>query len=107
MINIQRLSQLIGRQVSEGTMDLFTPCFFLENSAIDIGTRYFTSRKDDPMSPSAPFDHAIDPKGILMAMADDRHFYGTDNMVQYYVATQSEDDIVRWENRVQWKLVST
>jgi len=93
---LQRLSQMISRQVSEGTMEHFTHCFFLEHSALDIGTRYFTSRKDDPMGPAAPLDRMIDPKGILASISDDQYFYGVDNMVKYYSATgDSTDDMIR------------
>jgi hypothetical protein len=92
---IQCLSQIISRQVSEGTMDHFIHGFFQENSALDVGTRYFTSRKDDPMSPAAPFDHTIDPKGILLSMSDDKYFHGVDNMVKYYSATEDlVDDMI-------------
>ena len=94
--NIRRLSQIISRQVPEGTMDQFTHCFFLEHSALDVGTRYFTSRKDDPMGPAVPLDVMIDPKGILASMSDDKHFHSIDNIVKYYTATEdSTDDMIR------------
>lgn len=94
--NIQGLSQIISRQVPEGTMDQFTHCFFLEHSALDVGTRYFTSRKDDPMGPAVPLDVMIDPKGILASMSDDKHFHSIDNIVKYYTATEdSTDDMIR------------
>ena len=93
--NIQRLSQILSRQVPEGHMDTFQHSNFLEHPALDIGTRYFTSRKDDPMGPSAPFEDSVDPKGILASMADDKYFYGADNIVLYYLAhrKEPEDDI--------------
>lgn len=78
-------------------MDQFTHCFFLEHSALDVGTRYFTSRKDDPMGPAVPLDVMIDPKGILASMSDDKHFHSIDNIVKYYTATEdSTDDMIRW-----------
>jgi hypothetical protein len=94
--NIRRLSQIITRRVPEGTMDQFTHCFFLEHSALDVGTHYFMSRKDNPMGLAAPLDHTIDPKGILASMSDDKHFYGIDNMVKYYLATEdSTEEMIR------------
>ena len=94
--NIQRLGQIIARQVPEGTMEQFTPCFVMGHSALDVGTRYFTSRKDDPIGPAAPFDCTIDPKGILASMADDRYFHGIDNIVEYYAASKYPvDDTIR------------
>ena len=95
--NIQRLSQILSRQVPEGTMDIFTQGSFLEHPALNIGTQYFTSRKDDPVGPSAPFDHSVDPKGILTSIVNDKYFYGSDNIVQYYSAhLKSPGDVIRW-----------
>ena len=47
------------------------------------------------MGPSAPFEDSVDPKGILASMADDKYFYGADNIVLYYLANRKEpeDDI--------------
>jgi len=78
-------------------MDTFTQGRFLEHTTLDIGTRYFTSRKDDPVGPSTPFDHSVDPKGILASIDDDKYFYGSDNVVQYYSAhLKSPDDGIKW-----------
>ena len=78
-------------------MDTFTQGRFLEHTTLDIGTRYFTSRKDDPVGPSMPFDHSVDPKGILASIVDDKYFYGSDNVVQYYSAhLKSLDDVIKW-----------
>lgn len=77
-------------------MDLLQHNNFLEHPALDIGTRYFTSRKDDLMGRSAPFDSSVDPKGILESIVDDKYFYGPDNMVLYYLAhRKTPDDAIR------------
>jgi hypothetical protein len=77
-------------------MDLFQHSNFLEHPALDVGTRYFTSRKDDLMGPSAPFDGSVDPKGILASIVDDKYFYGSDNIVLYYLAhRKTPDDAIR------------
>ena len=94
--NIQRLSQILSRQVPEGNMDIFQHSNFLEYPALDIGTRYFTSRKDDPVGPSAPFDNSVDPTGILASIVDDKYFYGPDNIVLYHLAhKKTQDDPIR------------
>jgi hypothetical protein len=78
-------------------MDIFTHGSFLEHPTLNIGTWYFTSRKDDPMGPSAPFDDSVDPKGILMSIVDDKYFYGSDNVVQYYSAhLKLQGHVIRW-----------
>ena len=94
--NIQRLSQILSRQVPKGNMDLFQHSNFLEYPALDIGTRYFTSRRDDPVEPSAPFDSSVDPKGILASIVDDKYFYGPDNIVLYLAHKKTQDDPIRW-----------
>jgi len=82
-------------------MDKFTQGSFLEHPTIDIGTWYFTSRKDDPAGPSALFDDSVDPKGILASIVDDNYFYGSDNVVQYYTAhIKSPGDVIRWGSHV-------
>jgi len=64
-------------------------------------TQYWNSvlytRKDDPVGPSTPFDHSVDPKGILASIVDDKYFYGSDNVVQYYSAQRKlPDDVMKW-----------
>src|ERR1700720_3539107 len=91
--NIQRLSQIPSRQVPKWNMDLFQHSNFLEYPALDIGTQYFTSRRDDPVG---PFDSLVDPKEILASIVDDKYFYGSDNIVLYYLAyRKTQDDPIR------------
>ena len=82
--NLQCLQQILARQVPHDAMEPLTPTAFLTHPAIEIGTRYFTSRRDDPTGESLPFDRMTDPKGILTAMAADGYFHGPDNKVHYY-----------------------
>lgn len=82
--NMQHLHQVLSRQVPEGDMELFSPSTSLSYPSIEFGTRYFTSRRDDPLSAAMPFDHAVDPKGILTSMVADGYFHGEDNKVLYY-----------------------
>ena len=77
-------------------MDLFQHSNFLEYPALDIGTPYFTSCRDNLVGPSAPFDSLVDPKGILASIVDDRYFYGSDNIVLNYLAhRKTQDDPIR------------
>jgi hypothetical protein len=77
-------------------MDIFQHSNFLDRPAIDMGTRYFTSRRDDPVGPSAPIDGSVDPKGILASIVDEKYFYGPDNVVLYYLAhTKTPDKAIR------------
>jgi hypothetical protein len=62
-------------------MDIFTHGSFLDHPTLDIGTQYFTSCKDNPMGPSAPFNDLVDPRGILASIVNDKYFYGSDNVV--------------------------
>jgi hypothetical protein len=75
---------MLSRQVPEGLMEPYTASSFQEYSAIEAGTRYFTARRDDPQGAAIPFDSAVDPKGLLSSMANDRYFHGQDNKVLYY-----------------------
>lgn len=75
----------------------FNPDAFDTYDAINISTRYFTSRHDDANSPSIPFTLSVDPKGILKAFPTDRYFHGEDNEVLYYTSqmTQGTVDTIR------------
>ena len=82
--NLQHLQQILARQVPDGVMEPFTPSSFSTYPSVDFGTRYFTSRRDDPHGTAIEFDRAIDPNGILASMATDGYFHGPDNEVLYY-----------------------
>ena len=83
--NLQHLNQILARQLPEGTIEPFTPGSFLNYSTIDIGTRYFTSRDENPLGLTIPFDRLVDPKGFLTSMNDSNYFHGDDNRVLYYM----------------------
>lgn len=51
---------------------------------MDIATRYFTSRREDPTGTAVPFPANVDPKGILRSLAADDYFHGPDNEVLFY-----------------------
>jgi len=70
--------------VPEGALQPFEPQQFLTHPCIDIATRYFTSRREDPTGTALPFSSATDPKGKLQALTTDEYFHGPDNEVLYY-----------------------
>jgi hypothetical protein len=82
--NLRILHQKLSRQFPDKAMQDFTPSTYMEYMALAIGTRYFTDRRHDNSSPHIPFEHAIDPKGILTSLANSRYFHGQDNCVLYY-----------------------
>ncbi len=47
------------------------------------------SHRDDPLGAAMPFDHAVDPKGILTSMIADGYFHNADNKVLYYCLAPS------------------
>jgi hypothetical protein len=51
---------------------------------VNLATRYFTSRQDDPTGAPLDFNHTTDPKGIMASMVNDKYFHGEDNRVQYF-----------------------
>jgi hypothetical protein len=86
---MQHLHQVLTRQVPEGDMEPFSSNTSLSYPSIEFGTRYFTSRRDDLFSAAVPFDHAIDPKGILTSMIADGYFHSAENEVLYYYLVPS------------------
>ena len=55
---------------------------------VELATRYFTSRQDDPTGAPIDFDPNTDPMGILTGMVNDKYFHGEDNRVQYFAMGQ-------------------
>ena len=59
---------------------------------IEVATRYFTSRRDDPFGVAVPFNRHVDPKHILTNMSNDKYFHGEDNRVLYYALRHNPDE---------------
>jgi hypothetical protein len=87
---LQLLHATFNRNVPEGMLEPFQPSEFLNHPCLDVATRYFTSRREDPTGTAVPFSHAIDPKGILHSLAADEYFHGPDNEVLFYTSTNTE-----------------
>jgi hypothetical protein len=71
-------------QVPEGELESFQTATFLDHLCVDIGTRYYMSRQEDPTWMAIPFSSDMDPNGTLQAMATDDHFHRVNNQVLYY-----------------------
>jgi hypothetical protein len=82
--HLQHIHATFSRHVPEGTLEPFQPSEFLNHPSMDIATRYFTSRREDPTGTAVPFPANVDPKGILRSLAADDYFHGPDNEVLFY-----------------------
>ena len=85
------LHQIFARQVPEGDMEPLAFSQFCGSDTVEFLTRYFTSRHDDPISNSIPFNQHTDPHGVLSRMSNSRYFHGEDNQVLYYALEHSGD----------------
>jgi hypothetical protein len=83
--SLRRLHQMLARQVPEGAMEQYTFGHANGFDTIQLSTRYFTPRRDDPANPQVPFDRLVDPKGILASLSNEAYFHGEDNKVLYYM----------------------
>jgi len=59
---------------------------------VELATRYFTSRRDDPTGVPLDFDRTIDPNGILASMVNGKYFHGEDNRVEYFIMERSDNE---------------
>jgi hypothetical protein len=85
---LQRLHEKLGRHVQDGAMEPLANELHGQHISIEFGNRYFTNRRDDPQSPTIPFNPTVDPNGILSAVSsNDEYFHGPDNEVLYYYLT--------------------
>ena len=87
--NLQLIHTMLSRHVPEGTLEPFLPSEFLTHTCIDVSTRYFTSRREDPTGTAISFSPAVDPKGMLRSLSTEDHFHGVDNQVLYYALVAS------------------
>ena len=85
--NIQYIHAAFGRLVPDGGLEPFEPPTFLNHPCMDVATRYYTSRREDPTGTAIPFLSEVDPNGALQAMVTDDHFHGIDNQVLYFTLT--------------------
>ena len=85
--NFQYIHAAFGRLVPDGGLEPFDPLTFLNHPCMDIATRYYTSRREDPTGTAISFLPEVDPNGALQAMATDDHFHGIDNQVLYFALT--------------------
>ena len=83
---------MLARQMSEGSMEPFTFGQVRQFNTLDISTRYFTSRYDDPLGQQIEFDPMVDPNGILASMPNGKYFHGEDNKVLFYILKPSGDE---------------
>jgi hypothetical protein len=83
---LKQLHERFGRHVSDGSLLPLTFDTFKTFDCINLSTRYFTSRRDNPHGERIPFAFDVDPQGILANMETDHYFHGEDNEVQYYAA---------------------
>ena len=68
--------------------DKLQPCSFMDHygqyTAIEMSNRFFSPRKDFPMSKSIPFSADVDPKGILARAIGTSFIHMEQNVVAYY-----------------------
>lgn len=74
----------------EGILDTLDIPNIDQHPCIDVSTRYFTSRHEDPMGEAIPFAKTVDPKGTLLSICNGDLFHGPENEVLYY--TMVKDD---------------
>lgn len=100
LANCHKLHYILSRNVPDNSIKPLDINSFLQYSALETGTRYFTHQKEDPSSESLPFDRAVDPHGVLSGMVTDEHFHSLDNKVLYYRMTDNNRYVLN--NRKLW-----
>ena len=80
---ITGVENMFARHVDKNNINEWAPSTYTSHQAIEVHSRYFTFRNDDPRSPSVPLGWHIDPTGKLGAMAGNDLFHSKDNVVLY------------------------
>jgi hypothetical protein len=80
------------RTLPENSMESWASSTFDNYSAIDIGNRYFSDRRDILSSEAIAFKSSVDPDGILEAANVNTSYAHTmENDVQYFELTTDEE----------------
>jgi hypothetical protein len=79
-----KLHEKFRRYLPEGNLTDFQADTFQEFQSLNISTRYFTSRFDNPDGIAIAFQHNVDPNNILASFPHNRYFHSQDNQVLYY-----------------------
>jgi hypothetical protein len=84
--SLLNMQNLFARNIGDDCLELWKPLSYRDSSyqSIDLGNRYFTSRRDDPHGSPVSFAHGVDPYGKLAAMGSGDLFHGEDNDVCYF-----------------------
>ena len=78
------IQNMFARQIDSKNFDAWQSSAYNTYTAVDISNRYFTYRNDDPYAQPVPLGPAVDPLGVLGALADHDLFHGEDNTVSYH-----------------------
>lgn len=82
--NLLNMQNMLARNIGDDCLDLWQPLSYTSYQSIDLGNRYFTSRRDDPHGSPISFARGVDPYGRLAAMGGNNLFHGEDNNVCYF-----------------------
>jgi hypothetical protein len=88
--NMLWIHELFASHMPEGSLEAFSIPNMEQFPCMDFSTRYFTSRREDPMGEVVPFQKHVDPKSTLQSISIGDLFHGQDNKVLYY--TLLKDD---------------
>jgi hypothetical protein len=82
--NMLWIHEMFARHMPEGSLEAFSVPNMEHFPCMDFSTRYFTSRREDPMGEVVPFQKHVDPQSMLQSMSIGDLFHGQDNKVLYY-----------------------
>lgn len=68
----------------ENRLETWTATEFSGSPAIDMATRYFTPVQDAPDKASVPFNHDVDPAGLLTRLMGNTFIHASDNEVIFF-----------------------
>jgi hypothetical protein len=73
-----------NREFADGKLEAWTISTYSGYQALDASNRYLTPKRDAQNMEHVPFTEAVDPRGILEAMAKSDYVHGDENVVHYY-----------------------
>lgn len=89
--NLREILTTITGHFPDDSVNHWEPATYEGHLALDIHTRYFTSRRNAPNETSLPFMKGVDPDGILALARKQDLIHGPDNQVQYLKMITSDN----------------
>jgi hypothetical protein len=81
---IQNIFNIFKQALPNNSIQEWAPTLFSGHTAIDMGNRFFTDRRNQSNAEMVPFKTSVDPEGILERSMGTDYVHLRENEVEYF-----------------------